>query len=160
MESSIIFFTRFIYFIWTSRVPNYLDGFHEILGYIFRELKKILDFSRFILILKNIFWVIEILYFYPFFSDWIQLVLLPIEFSCSKIFYPDQILLETVLSQFVLRQYFAIITVSSDDQYRHSEILIPSRSPSATTACRGRAPPAVGYPICRLLRLLAKLKTS
>ena len=129
MESSIIFFTRFIYFIWTSRVPNYLDGFHEIVGYIFRELK---DFSRLFqiyFISKNIFWAIEILYFYPFFSDWIQLVLLPIQFSYSRIFYPDQISLETVLSQFVLRKYFAVITVNSDDQYHHSEILIPSRSP-------------------------------
>ena len=55
-SSRIFFYTRFKYFIWTSRVPNYLYDFFWILWDfhdIFLGIKKVyLEFSRFILTLR------------------------------------------------------------------------------------------------------------
>ena len=80
----------------------------------------------------------------------------------SLIFHLNQITpeTETYLDFDVFRQYFAVITASSNDRYRRSKILVTSRSPSATTACRGQAPPIVGYSFRRLIRPPAKSTTS
>ena len=93
LENSKIFFMRFKYFIWTSRVPNYLqDFFLEFSGYISYGLKDVSRLFQIYVSLKIYSERIEIFlsFISGLYSTWFAH-----RVFISLIFHPDQITLET-----------------------------------------------------------------
>ena len=131
MKSFRIILTRFKYFIWTPRISKYLQefswNFWDFENIFFMNQKIYLDFSRFILSLKI---YSERLKSFLFSSRSGFNMFCSHQVPCSLIFHLDQTTPETesYLDFGIFRRYFAIITVSSDDQYHHSKILVPTQS--------------------------------